>query len=245
MSSTPDLTSRLLRHQRGLVAAGILLLAMLCWAWLSTGAGMTSMDGMAMATPSFAMIVLMWWLMMGAMMLPSAAPAVLLYAQVRRGPSTNAAALPAPWTFLAGYAVTWLAFSIAAALVQQLVAGPDMRIHQPVLVSAVLVAAGAYQLSPVKGACLRHCRSPAQFFTRHWRPGSSGAFRLGVLHGGYCVGCCWLLMALLFVGGVMNLALVALLTAVVAAEKLLPNGPLVARVTGAALIAGGLSVALV
>lgn len=244
VSSTPDLTSRLLRHERGLVAGGILLLALLCWMWLVAGAGMTSMDGMPMATPPFATIVLMWWLMMGAMMLPSATPAVLLYAQIRRGRSTNAAALPAPWTFLAGYAATWLAFSVAAALVQLLVAGPDMQIQRPAWVAAVLVAAGAYQLSPVKGACLRHCRSPAQFFTRHWRPGPWGAFRLGLLHGGYCVGCCWLLMALLFVGGVMNLAIVALLTAVVAAERLLRQGRLVARISGVGLIAAGSGLAL-
>jgi predicted metal-binding membrane protein len=128
--------------------------------------------------------------------------------------------------------------------VQLLVAGPDMRIRSAIMVSVVLIAAGAYQLSPLKGACLSHCRSPAQFFSRHWRAGPYGALRLGVLHGAYCVGCCWLLMALLFVGGVMNLALVALLTAVVSAEKLLPNGSLVARCSGVALIAGGVGWAL-
>jgi predicted metal-binding membrane protein len=236
----------LLRRERALVAGGVLLLAGLCWAYLWDGAGMDRMPGMAaMPQPTFAAVVLMWWLMMGAMMLPAATPAVLLYAQVRRGRPAESEDLPAPWTFLAGYALIWLAFSIAAAAVQLLIAGPAMRVHSAAMVSAVLVAVGAYQLSPLKRACLSHCRSPAQFFSRHWRPGPNGALRLGVLHGAYCVGCCWLLMVLLFAGGVMNLALVALLTAVVSAEKLLPNGPMVARVSGVALIAGGAGLAIV
>jgi predicted metal-binding membrane protein len=245
VSSTADPASRLLRHERPLVVGGILLLAALCWSYLWTGAGMGATDDMAaMGRPPFAAVVAMWWLMMGAMMLPAAAPAVLLYAQVRRHHAPSGVGLPASWTFLSGYAVAWLGFSVAAALVQRLVAGPSMRLHDQVLASLVLLAAGVYQLSPLKSACLSHCRSPAQFFSRHWRAGPYGALRLGVLHGAYCVGCCWLLMALLFVGGVMNLALVALLTAVVSAEKLLPNGSLVARCSGVALIAGGVGWAL-
>ena len=112
------------------------------------------------------------------------------------------------------------------------------------LAAALLIAAGLYQLSPLKEACLRHCRNPAQFLSRHYRPGPTGAFRLGVYHGAYCVGCCWLLMALLFVGGVMNLAWIALLTLLVAAEKLLPGGRWIALVTGAAFIAWGVLLAL-
>jgi predicted metal-binding membrane protein len=245
VSSAPDLTSRLLHRQRLLVLGGIALLAILCWSYLWTGAGMGAMPGMAdLAPPPFATVVLMWWLMMGAMMLPAAAPAVLLYAQARRQRAPSGASLPAPSTFLAGYALAWLAFSLVAALVQRLAAGADMRVQDPALAAILLVAAGAYQLSPLKGACLSHCRSPAQFFSRHWRAGPFGALRLGILHGAYCVGCCWLLMALLFAGGVMNLALVALLTAAVSAEKLLPNGPLVARLSGIALIVGGTGLAL-
>ena len=244
MSSAPDLTSRLLRHERLLVAGGILLLAVLCWSFLWAGGGMKAMDGMTMPPPSFAAVVLMWWLMMGAMMLPAAAPAVMLYAQVRRHHSGDRAALPAPWTFLAGYLAVWLAFSVAAAVVQRVVAGTDMRIHDQAFIGILLACTGGYQLSPLKNACLSHCRSPAQYFARHWRPGPFGAVRLGILHGAYCVGCCWLLMALLFVGGAMNLALVALLTALDATEKLLPNGALVARVSGVVLIAGGAAVAL-
>jgi len=107
------------------------------------------------------------------------------------------------------------------------------------LSAAVMIAAGLYQLSPFKNACLGRCRSPAQFLSRHYRPGAAGALRLGLLHGAYCVGCCWLLMALLFVGGVMNLLWVAGLTLLVAAEKLLPRGTLIAHVAGVAMIGWG------
>lgn len=222
------------------MAGGILLLSLLCWVYLLSGAGLEPMSGMAgMPPPSFPAIILMWWLMMGAMMLPSAAPAVMLYAQVRRRQIAGGSNIPASWTFLGGYMLVWLAFSIIASVLQLWLAGPDMRIGGARLAAAILIAVGVYQWSPVKSACLRHCRSPAQFFARHWRAGPAGAVRLGLLHGAYCVGCCWLLMALLFAGGVMNLALVALLTIAVSAEKLLPNGPLIAKVSGTSLIGGG------
>jgi predicted metal-binding membrane protein len=113
------------------------------------------------------------------------------------------------------------------------------------LSAGVLAAAGLYQLSPLQGVCLSHCRSPAAFLSRYWRPGPLGAVRLGVLHGTYCLGCCWLLMALLFVGGVMNLAWIAALTLLVLAEKLLPGGPWVARAAGVALLAWGAATLLV
>ncbi|MEO6359963.1 MAG: DUF2182 domain-containing protein [Sphingomicrobium sp.] len=242
-SAPPDLTSSLLRHERAWVAGGVLLLSLLCWFYLLSGTGLEPMSGMAgMPPPSLPSTVLMWWLMMGAMMLPSAAPAVMLYAQVRRRQIAGGSNIPASWTFLGGYMLVWLAFSIAAAVVQLWLAGPDMRIGGARLAAAILIAVGVYQWSPVKSACLRHCRSPAQFFARHWRAGPVGAVRLGLLHGTYCVGCCWLLMALLFAGGVMNLALIALLTVAVSAEKLLPNGALIARISGTALIASGIAV---
>ena len=103
----------------------------------------------------------------------------------------------------------------------------------------LLIAAGAYQLSPLKAACLRECRSPAQFISRHWQPGIRGALRLGSLHGAYCLGCCWALMALLFVGGVMNFAWIAGLTVIVGIEKLASRGDLIGRAVGAGLIVWG------
>ena len=238
MSSAPDLTAKILRHERAIVVAGIVLLVVLCWWFLAGQANPPPGADMAMMQPSLGALVAMWWLMMLAMMLPSATPAILLYAQVRRQRG-NSGMVVRPWIFAAGYALVWLAFSILAATVQKLLATPQMTLAEEWLASAVIVAAGVYQLSPVKNACLRRCRSPVQFLTRHWRPGIAGALRLGALHGAHCVGCCWMLMALLFVGGVMTFAWIALLTLIVGMEKLVPNGELIGRAAGVALIAWG------
>src|SRR5690348_2610969 len=238
-SSAPDFTSLLLRRERLIVAAGLALLVLLCWLFVIDGAGMP--QGMAaMQTPPFGALLSMWWLMMLAMMLPSAAPAVLLYARVRhiRG---GDAEIGASSVFLGGYLATWLVFSLIAALAQKLLTGPSMALDNRFLEAGVLLAAGVYQLSPLKAACLRECRSPAEFISRHWRPGWDGAVRLGVRHGVYCLGCCWTLMALLFVGGVMNLVWVVGLTLVVAAEKLTPRGQLIGRAAGIVLVAWGLA----
>jgi len=149
-------------------------------------------------------------------------------------------AAPPTLAFLAGYLACWFGFSALAAVVQLAFASSmSMALENRLASSALLIAAGAYQLSPLKDACLGRCRSPAEFITRHYRPGQWGAFRLGLLHGAYCVGCCWLLMALLFVGGVMNLAWIAALTLLVAAEKLLPGGTWIARIAGIAMIGWG------
>ena len=225
------------RNQRLLVVGATLGLALLAWAYLARGGAMTM-------TQDFWLVLIMWWVMMAAMMLPSAAPAILLYARVRTSRGETGGIAP-PWLFGAGYLIAWLMFSIAAAGLQLALVGAgwigamDLRASAPAMIGAGLFVAGAYQLSPWKNACLSSCRSPAQFLARHWRPGIWGALRLGLLHGAICIGCCWLLMILLFVGGVMNLAWVALLAALVAIEKLLPGGIRVARIAGAAMIAAG------
>jgi predicted metal-binding membrane protein len=237
-SSAADLTGRLLRHERLIVAAGIALLVGVSWWFLLNGAGMGGGMAMSMAPPPLGALILMWWLMMVAMMLPSAAPAILLYGRVREMRGGDAA-IAQSWVFLVGYLGVWLLFSIAAASAQHVLAEPSMALADPRIASAVLIAAGLYQLSPLKSACLRQCRSPAQFLSRHWQPGASGAARLGVLHGAYCVGCCWLLMALLFVGGIMNFAWIAALTLIVGIEKLVPGGEWMGRIAGVALIAWG------
>jgi len=236
VSSAPDLTSRLLRRERLIVAIGVALLALLSWWFVAAGAGMP--DSMGAETPPFGALVLMWWLMMMAMMLPSAVPAILLYARVRQA-WNNGPAIAQSWIFLCGYLLVWLLFSIGAAIAQRLSIGASMALDNRYAEGALLLAAGAYQLSPLKSACVGVCRSPAQFISRHWRPGWDGAIRLGLMHGVYCLGCCWLLMALLFVGGVMNLLWVVALTAIVAVEKLVPRGALFGRVAGVALIAWG------
>ncbi len=213
-----------------------------------TAGGMTGGGMMTPAawTPAYAVLVfLMWWVMMIAMMTPSAAPMILLHAAVKRKtePAADAAVLSA--VFLGGYLAVWALFGAGATALQWalelrgLVSPAMMALTSTALGGLILLAAGLYQFTPVKHACLAHCRSPAHFLSRHHRPGAAGAFRLGVIHGAYCLGCCWFLMALLFVGGVMNLYWIAGLALFVMAEKLLPRGELVARVAGAALAAGG------
>ena len=239
MSSEADFTSRILKHERLVVVGGLALLAALSWWFLLSGAGMDGAMDMGGMPPPLGVLILMWWLMMVAMMLPSATPAILLYARVRnqRGPDAR---VVQPWIFALGYLLAWLAFSLAAAVVQQFAAGPAMSLADARAASGVLIAAGLYQLSPLKRTCLAHCRSPAQFFSRHWRPGAAGAIRLGILHGAYCVGCCWLLMALLFVGGIMSFAWIVALAMIVAVEKLVPRGDWLGRAAGVLLIAWGL-----
>lgn len=196
------------------------------------------MDGMA--SPGWPLVAAMWSAMMVAMMLPSAAPAILLYARVHR--HAVGASAPPTMAFLAGYLACWIGFAMLAAALQLAFASPmSMALESRLVSAALLSAAGLYQLSPFKDACLSRCRSPAEFITRHYRPGASGAARLGLLHGAYCVGCCWLLMALLFIGGAMNLLWIAGLTLLVAAEKLLPFGQWIARIAGVVLIAWGVA----
>jgi len=196
---------------------------------------MGSMAGMQ-AQPSWTLIAAMWAAMMVAMMLPSASPTILLYARVHRH-SNGPGAAPPTAAFLGGYIACWLGFALIAATLQVALGGMDLVSRN--VAAALPIATGLYQLSPLKDACLNRCRSPAQFLSRHYAPGAMGAVRLGLLHGAYCVGCCWLLMALLFVGGVMNLAWVAALALLVAAEKLLPGGMWIARIAGVALIGWG------
>jgi predicted metal-binding membrane protein len=238
-SSAADLTSRVLRHERALIAVTVAALAAFGWWYVATRAAMDDVPAMeAMREPAVGALIVMWWLMMVAMMLPSAAPAILLYARVKQ--RNEEKAISGSWLFLSGYLAVWLLFSVAAAVAQKLLTGPSMALDSRIAQALVLLAAGLYQLSPLKSACVSQCRSPAEFLSRHWRPGPVGTLRLGLVHGVYCLGCCWMLMALLFVGGVMNLLWVIGLTIVVAIEKLAPGGPLLGRAAGAALIAWGL-----
>ncbi len=246
-----------------ITAAALLLLTLIAWAWIALGAGMgmpihaaltpfphnlTAMPAMGSAA-GFALTFSMWWVMMIAMMLPSAAPTVLLFARASR----RRAGDPEPPTalFVLGYLIVWGGFSALAALGQAWLQGQALMTAMTMqsanrwLSAIVLIAAGAYQLSPLKDACLASGRNPAAFISRHYRPGPTDALRLGVIHGGYCLGCCWLLMAILFVGGTMNLAWIALLTLLVAAEKMLPHGRRIATVTGVGLVGWGVATLLV
>lgn len=240
-----------LGRDRLLAVGGLLALFVLAWGYLLRLAG----DMAAPAAPMAAMparwgavdlllTFLMWAVMMIAMMVPSAAPLVLLHMRVTRSRRPDNVALASAFLMLGGYLALWTAFSGAATLVQwglreAALLTPMMRTAADPLTGGLLVAAGLYQFAPAKHRCLEHCRSPLEFLAAHWWPGPAGAFRTGLHHGLYCVGCCWLLMGLLFVLGVMNLLWVAALAALVLAERAGPAGPLVARLAGAGMVGWG------
>ncbi len=195
------------------------------------------------------LIFLMWAVMMVGMMLPSAAPTLLLFATVLRKSDPQNAPVARTYVFAGGYLLAWTAFSLAATLLQWMLAetallSPMMMTTSPMLGAAILVAAGIYQWTSLKQSCLKRCRSPAEFLSRQWRPGLAGALRMGVWHGSYCVGCCWALMLLLFFGGVMSLTWIAAITIFVLIEKLAPIGAQGGRLSGALLLMAGLGVLL-
>lgn len=236
-----------LRRDRAVAAAGLGVTAALGWAyvaWLALdGDAMAAL--MPMALPWHLADVLlafaMWAAMMVAMMLPTAAPLVLLMARVLRERETGPVALAA---FAGGYLAVWAAFSAAATaaqwgLQQALLLTPMAEAAGPRIAGALLLAAGFYQLTPLKRACLRHCRGPLSFLMAHWRPGTAGALRMGLRHGLWCLGCCWAVMALLFVGGAMNLAWIAGLALFVLVEKAAPKGDVAGRIAGALALASG------
>jgi predicted metal-binding membrane protein len=196
-------------------------------------------------TPGYAvMMFFMWWIMMMAMMLPSASPMILLFAMINCKQREKGAPYVPTGLFVAGYLLVWGAFSLVAIAAQwgleRIGLLSSMMASTSVLLGAgLLIAAGAYQLTPLKHACLRHCRSPIFFISHHWRPGNLGALRMGIEHGAFCTGCCWFLMALLFYGGVMNLYWIIGLALFVLLEKTIPAGHWLGRITGALLIAWG------
>jgi len=236
---------RLLRRERWLVLAGVVAVASLAWFDLWRRArGMMDMAMPEMApwnVAEFGAILAMWLVMMIAMMLPSAAPVLLLFAGTQRGraASGRSSTLVA---FAAGYLLVWGGFSVTAAALQaflqeRMLLSSNLATTGAWLGAGVLALAGVYQLTPLKNACLIRCQSPLGFLLGQWRDGVRGALVMGVRHGAFCLGCCWALMALLFVGGVMNLAWVAALAVFVLAEKTLARGAWLSRVSGVALIA--------
>lgn len=242
---------RTLRRDRALVVLG--LAAVLGPAWLYLVSASLDMYG-AMTGPSawmmratwdapfVALVCAMWAVMMVGMMLPSAAPAILIYARVARSGESPGRPVLRAYLFAAGYLVVWIGFSLAATVLQDLLAAralvtPMMESATPYFGSGLLVLAGAYQWSGWKRACVRHCRGPVMFLAHHWRPGVYGALRMGVQHGLYCVGCCWALMLLLFAGGVMSLTWIAGLSLFVLFEKTSPFGETGDRVVGTVILA--------
>jgi predicted metal-binding membrane protein len=249
-----------LRRDRLVVAVGLALVTVAAWAWTLAGASMmpsfgdgTSMtemvSSMAMTVAPWslshaALIFVMWWVMMAAMMLPSAAPLILLATAICRRKGRDRLPALIAGALTVGYLTVWGAFSLCATLAQWglemtgLIAS-GMTFVAPALAGGILLAAGLYQVTPLKRACLRHCRSPVEFITAHWRPGAAGAFRLGLVHGTYCAGCCWFLMAMLFVGGVMNPFWIGGIALYVLLEKLAPYGERLSRASGLVLVLYG------
>jgi predicted metal-binding membrane protein len=251
----PTLLESTLRNDRTPAVVLLVLLPLVSWMWIvvmardmygpMTGASAWMMTAVWDAR-HLTLLWAMWAVMMMGMMLPSASPMLLLYGGVARRSATGASAASRQiYAFAAGYVVVWVLFSVAATALQRVLAAlllvsPMMEVTRPPVGATLLLIAGVYQLTPLKQACLSTCQSPLGFLMSRWRSGLAGAFRMGLEHGALCVGCCWALMLLLFVGGVMNLAVIAALTALVAFEKLTPFGARGARVSGILLIAAAL-----
>jgi predicted metal-binding membrane protein len=196
-------------------------------------------------TPAYGLLMLvMWWVMMIAMMVPSAAPMILLFAAVNRRQRSAGGTFVPTGIFLSGYLLAWGGFSLVAVALQwglerAALLSAMMASTSAVFGAALLLAAGIYQLTPLKQACLRHCRSPLHFVTHGWRRGRWGAFRMGLEHGAFCLGCCWFLMGLLFYGGVMNLYWIAGVAVLVLLEKTVPAGRWLGLAIGVGLILWG------
>ena len=257
MQRNETLLEAALQHERALVFV-LAVVTLASWTWIVLmaddmyGTMLGASAWMMTADWDVAHLLLLWamWaVMMTAMMLPSAAPFVLLYADAVRGKAGDGTGALAVYAVAAGYLLVWGAFSVAATVVQRLlseamVLTPMMESGTPVMTAAVLALAGVYQLTPLKRTCLRVCRSPLSYLLRHWRPGRLGALRMGIEHGAYCLGCCWALMLLLFAGGVMNVTVIVALTLWVIAEKYVPFGDWTARASGIALLALAASTAI-
>jgi predicted metal-binding membrane protein len=251
----------MLRRDRFVVIAALVAVILVSWIWIVLGAGtgtsavaMTQMAGApdmdmmmerAVWTPGYAALIFaMWWVMMVAMMLPGAAPMLLLFARVNRTQKVRDRPYVPTGFFAAGYLGAWGGFSALATglqwgLEQLDLLGPMMTATNYWLGGAILVASGLWQLTPLKGVCLRHCRSPLSFLTQQWRPGGLGAFGMGLEHGAYCLGCCWFLMGLLFFGGIMNLFWIAGVACFILLEKTIPMGHWFGRVAGVCFAAWG------
>jgi predicted metal-binding membrane protein len=244
--------------ERSALLAVVALVTLACWAWIVPmardmyGSMMGPSAWMMTDTwdlPHLLLLVAMWIVMMAGMMLPSAMPTLLVYAAAARRRSDTGTAAALVYAMAAGYLLVWIGFSVGAAFLQRgfsalLLLSSMMRATSPLLSGALLIAAGIYQFTPFKYRCLAACSSPIAFLMRRWREGVSGAFRLGVEHGLLCVGCCWALMLLLFAGGVMNLAVIGAVTAIVLVEKMASFGIRTVRITGIILIGLGLWVTL-
>jgi predicted metal-binding membrane protein len=254
VTTAPDVP----RFDRICLAAGVVALIAASWAYLMyQDWAMRHMDLVDMAMPSAGpwspadavWVFAMWTIMMIAMMLPSATPLLNVYRRLVGAQEQRARPAVLTALFAGGYLLVWIGFSAIATLAQwglhqAALLSPAMILTHSTVGAALFVVAGIYQWTPLKHSCLAKCGAPLDFLQRHWRGGGAGAFSMGALQGVYCIGCCWLLMALLFVYGVMNLVWIVAIALYVLLEKLLPLGRWLPRATGLALVAWGLWVAL-
>jgi predicted metal-binding membrane protein len=243
-----------LKRDRLVVLAGLAVISALAWGhMLHMARGMAGMDLTGVARPrteawgplDLLLMFVMWSVMMVAMMVPTAGPMILTFATVNRRRRERDDPYVPTAIFVAGYVLVWTGFSVLATLAQWGLASaallsPMMVSTSPLLGGLLLLLAGLFQWTPLKSACLRQCRSPMGFLLTEWRDGRAGALVMGLRHGSYCTGCCWSLMGLLFVLGVMNLLWVAAITIFVLMEKAVPRGDLVGRISAAALVSAGL-----
>jgi predicted metal-binding membrane protein len=248
----------ILKRDKLVVGGGLIALTLIAWCYMAYEAhGMNSTGicccaGMKMSGPDktdwdatrLLPLFLMWAEMMVAMMIPSAAPMILTFASVNRKRRERAQPFVPTFVFVSGYLLVWTAFSLAAALAQWIfhsmaLLSPKMVSTSPVLAGVLLGAAGVFQWTHLKGACLRHCRTPLSFLMTQWQEGYKGALVMGLRHGTFCTGCCWALMALLFVSGVMNMWWIAVITSFVLVEKLALKGLWVGRAAGILLCGWG------
>lgn len=266
LTMTASLLEAALRRDRVIIIAALSALTILAWVdlvWLVDDMSMGGMDmtgfrmvpaGQGLMMPAttpwqpveFAYVFAMWTVMMIGMMTPSVAPMILIYARVGRQAAMNGQPFAASGWFASGYLIAWMGFSLAATLAQwalqrAALLTPMMESASNLLGGLVLIAAGIYQWTPLKESCLSSCQAPLTFIMRHggFRSDPSGALTLGLRHGAYCVGCCWALMALLFVVGIMNLLWIAALTILVLLEKVIPRGGIIARLAGGLFVLAG------
>lgn len=252
---SPQVAETVLKRDRVIVMAGLAAVTALAWLYVvqlassMTGIGINNME-MSMPTTrpwrseDILFTFLMWVVMMVAMMTPSATPMILTFAQVNRQRYTDQTPMVATLVFLLGYLIVWGSFSVGATLAQGGLHSAALLSSEVISVSPVaggilLILAGVYQFTPLKRACLSHCRTPLGFLMNEWREGTRGALVMGVRHGIYCVGCCWLLMTLLFVAGVMNLLWVVLIAGYILVEKVVPTGQWLSRAIGVVAVGWG------
>jgi predicted metal-binding membrane protein len=253
----------LLRRDRLIVLAGLVGICALAWGYMvhearaMANTGVCCCAGMKMSGPDMdswpairiVPLFLMWTEMMVAMMIPSTAPMILMFASVNRKRRMEERPFVPTGIFLLGYLAVWTGFSALAAVTQWMLhtralLSPMMVSTSPVLGGTLLCAAGVFQWTPLKNACLGHCRSPLSFLMTDWREGKAGALAMGLKHGAFCTGCCWFLMALLFVAGVMNMWWVAIISVLVLLEKAVPKGMWLGRIAGVVLVVWGVRMML-